>query len=119
MFLAAAAASRLLYDPTATRFFSVAAYVAALDILLLGGITWLVVKADRFWPIAMFAVHGVTVLAHVVRIIDLHIIRKAYAIAVAGPAYVTLAILIVATARHRSRISRAGVDRVERDWSPL
>lgn len=114
MFLGAALLSRLAYSAEATRFHSVERWVAVVDLVLLAGITVLLLRADRFWPIAMFATHGVTVLAHLVKRLDLSIVRHAYAISIVAPAYLTLLILLVAVVRHRLRLRHAGRDL---DWS--
>ena len=114
MFAVATLASHLVYAGPAQRYYTVEAYVAAVDLLLLAGITVILAKADRFWPIALFAVHGVTVLAHVVKLFDVSIIRHAYKIAIAAPSYCAVLTLIVGTLRHRQRLRTIGVDL---DWS--
>lgn len=114
MLAVAAVATIASYSPMATRFSGVEAYGAAIDIVLLGGIVAVLVWADRFWPVAMFAAHGLTVLAHVIKLIDFSIVRSAYAIAVAAPSYLALLILLAATVRHQRRLRRQGYDL---DWS--
>jgi hypothetical protein len=114
MLAAAAIATALTFGRFESRFAGVEASAAAIDLALLFGIGVLVIKADRFWPIAMFAAHGLSVLAHAVKLIDFMLIRRAYAIAVAAPAYLTIVVLLVAVVRHRLRLARWGVDR---DWS--
>lgn len=114
MFAIAALASHLLYATPAHRYYGVESYVAAVDLVLLGGIAVILARADRFWPIALFAAHGITVLAHVVKLVDPSIIRHAYAISIAAPSYLTLIALIIGTVRHRQRVLRYGADL---DWS--
>lgn len=116
MFAAAALASHLLYNGATDRYQSVEYAVAAVDLLLLAGLAGILVKADRFWPIVMFAAHGVTVLAHAVKLIDQTIVRQAYAVSIASPAYLTLVILLTGVARHQRRLRRHGEDL---DWSDL
>lgn len=111
---AAALATMATFGGIETRFAGIEAAAAAIDVALLLGIGALLVKADRFWPMAMFAAHGLSLLAHAVKLIDFMLIRRAYAIAVAAPAYLTIIVLVVAVARHRMRLARWGVDR---DWS--
>ena len=62
----------------------------------------------------LVAIHGVTVLAHVVKLLNSSIIRHAYAIAIAAPAYLSLAVLIAGVLRHQARLRRSGADL---DWS--
>lgn len=114
MLAAAALLSHLLYQAPPLRYYTVESSVAIVDVLLLAGITVVLLTADRFWPIAMFAAHGVTVLAHAIKTMDVSIIRHAYAISIAAPAYATLAILFVAIVRHQSRLRSDGADRA---WS--
>ena len=65
--------SHLLYSAPAHRYASVEVYVAAVDLALLLGIVVIMALADRFWPIALFAIHGVTVLAHVVKVVQMQV----------------------------------------------
>lgn len=114
MLASAALATFLLYRSPAERLYTVEHAVLVVDVALLTGVTVILLSADRFWPIAMFAAHGVTVLAHVVKALDATIIRRAYLIATAMPGYATLLILLVAVVRHRRRVRIQGGDR---DWS--
>lgn len=114
MFLVATVMSDLLYQAPAERYYTVEVAVAFVDIALLFGLGAVLLKADRFWPIAMFAVHSVTVLSHLVKLLDASIVRHAYVIAIVSPGYATLLILIVAVIRHRQRLSAYGGDL---DWS--
>lgn len=114
MFVAAAFASHLVYTAPAVRYSSVERAVAFVDLTLLAGLTVILIRADRFWPILMFAVHGVTVLSHLIKSIDASIVRRAYVIAIAAPGYATLLLLICAVARHHQRKRLSGDDP---DWS--
>ncbi len=114
MLAGAAIATAATFGRSETRFAGIEASAAAIDVALLVGIGVLVVRADRFWPIAMFAAHGLSVLGHVVKLIDFMLIRRAYAIAVAAPAYLTILVLVAAVLRHRMRLMRLGSDR---DWT--
>lgn len=114
MFLAATLVSHLVYAAPAQRYYTVESYVAIVDVTLLAGITVILAKADRFWPIALFAIQGVTVMAHLVKLLDVSIIRHAYKISIAAPAYLAILVLVVGVLRHRGRMQRYGADR---DWS--
>lgn len=113
MLLVATLATFLVYEAPETRFYTIEEQVAVVDLLLLCGLTAILLCADRFWPILMFAVHGLTVLAHVVMVLDATIIRRAYLIATAAPGYTALLILFVAVIRHRRRLGRGE----DRDWN--
>lgn len=110
----AAVLSHLLYRAAAHRYSSIEPAIAVIDLTLLLGLTVILLKADRFWPVAMFAVQGAAVLAHVVKMLDETIVRQAYAISIAAPSYLTIAILLAAIHRHRIRLRSHGLDR---DWS--
>lgn len=114
MFVAAASATYGLYRVPTLRFYTIEWAVALVDLVLLAGLTVILLRADRFWPIAMFAVQGVAVLAHVIKSFDASIVRHAYAIAIVVPSYATLLILTAGVIRHRGRLGRAGRDL---DWS--
>lgn len=114
MFAAATLASHLLYAGPAQRYHAAELYVAAVDLALLAGITVVLARADRFWPIALFATHGITVLAHVVKLLDAAVVKQAYAISIAAPGYLALLILTVGVLRHRRRAREFGADRA---WS--
>lgn len=110
----AALASSIAYAAPIHRFHAVEVYVAAIDIALLAGITCVLAKADRFWPIALFAIHGVTVLAHAVKLLETAIVKQAYAIAIAAPSYLAIVVLTAGVVRHQQRLRQFGVDL---DWS--
>ena len=114
MFAAATLASHLLYTGPAQRYHAAELYVAAVDLALVAGITVILARADRFWPIALFAAHGVTVLAHIVKLLDAAVVKQAYAISIAAPGYLGLLILTVGVLRHRRRVREFGADR---SWS--
>ena len=115
---AAAVLSHLLYGAAAHRYALVEPGIVVIDILLLFGLTVILLKADRFWPIVMFAVQGAGVLAHLVKMLDETIVRQAYAISIAAPSYLTIAILLAAIHRHRGRMRIHGADRDWSNWKP-
>lgn len=89
--------------------------VLAVDLALLFALTALALRADRFWPLWLVALQTLGTVAHLVDALDPSIDRVAYAILTRGWSYPMTVILIVATLRHRRRLS-AGYE--ERDWSP-
>ncbi len=114
MFAVATIASHLLYTGPTQRYHATELSVAVVDLALLAGITIVLAKADRFWPIALFAIHGVTVLAHIVKLLDTTIVKQAYAIAIAAPSYLAIATLTAGVIRHQRRLQQFGADL---DWS--
>jgi hypothetical protein len=85
-----------------------------VDCVVLIGFLAIAVMADRFWPIAMVGLHGTVVAAHLARSVDASITSVAYGAMMAVWSYPMLALLALATLRHRRRMRERGYDL---DWS--
>lgn len=85
-----------------------------VDTLVLLGLVAVAMTADRFWPILMVGLHGTVMAAHLARAADTSITSIAYGTMMAVWSYPMLALLVIATARHRQRLARQGFDL---DWS--
>ncbi|AXJ95301.1 MULTISPECIES: hypothetical protein [unclassified Sphingomonas] len=114
IFVAAYLATFASYTAAPARFARIEPFVAAIDIAVLAGVTLVLLRADRFWPIAAFAAQGVAVLTHLIKLIDPGIVRKAYAIALAAPGWLAVLILLAGVVRHARRAATFGR---QRDWS--
>ncbi|WP_210357504.1 MULTISPECIES: hypothetical protein [Sphingomonas] len=114
MFVLAYVATMAGYSGMPARFARIEPYVAAIDIAVLAGVTVVLLRADRFWPIAAFAAQGVAVLTHLIKLIDPGIVRQAYAIALAAPGWLAVLILLAGVVRHARRAAIFGR---QRDWS--
>lgn len=110
MFLAAAVLTRLSFEPVAQRFYEMEVLTLVIDLALLLGLVAILVLSDRYWPICMVALQAFSVAAHVARKLDPEIVRKAYSVALAGPSYLMLPLLLVATVRHQRRLRSRGAD---------
>ena len=86
----------------------------AVDGMTFGALVWVALAADRFWPMLVAAMQGVSLLAHLGRLIAYDILQTVYLNAVQLWAYPQLVVLALGTARVdlRRRNIRAG-------WWPL
>ncbi len=66
--------------------------------------------ARRYWPMAITACQLLAVMGHVIRLLDPQIVPVLYWISTAFWAVPQMLFLATATARHRSRLRRHGVD---------
>ncbi|QXT34856.1 hypothetical protein KV697_13835 [Sphingomonas sanguinis] len=110
MLLAAAIATVAVRSDFKVRYALVQASVAAIDVALLVGLLLLAAKADRRWPMLLAALHAVTVLGHVGKLLNPELLRLGYAVMIALPTLPGLAVLAIGTRRHRSRVRRYGTD---------
>ena len=111
MLLTAAVASALISAPD---WAYVATGLLLIDLALLGGLTIVMLRADRFWPILLVAMQAITVMVHWARFTDPAMIGWAYVVMVALFAYPMQAFLIIGTLRHQRRIRLTGNDA---DWT--
>lgn len=110
MLLIAAIATVFVRSEFRVRYGYVQASVAAIDVTLLIGLVILAVKADRRWPMLLTALHAVTVLGHVGKLLNPELLRLGYAVMIALPTLPGLLVLAAGTWRHRSRVRRFGTD---------
>lgn len=88
----------------------------AVDVLVLAGLVGIALRADRYWPLYVSALHGLTIAIHGVKAIQPSLVPWMYAGASGKLAYPMLLLLAVGAVRHRHRLARYGSDP---DWSPL
>jgi hypothetical protein len=115
LLLLAAALATLVAVPAQPHFSGVQTGVLMVDCALFLGLLGVAVRAERFWPLWMTALQGITVAAHGARAVNPNVIPFAYAALEAFWAYPMLALLAVATWRHHRRLRRFGTDR---SWTP-
>lgn len=109
-FLVAGLATPLLDLPQVQRFYSVALGVLAIDLLLLAALLAIALRADRFWPLLVVSLQAIIIIAHLVKLADPELIRRAYAMMIALWTYPQLILLVIGTVRHRRRLRRNGTD---------
>lgn len=96
-------------SPAPATFTHVEIGIFLVDLGLFAALYTLSLVTTRFWPIWMSGLQGVSVLAHCAILVP-PVNGFAYAIMVEFWAYPMLALLIVATRRHRLRLTRTGSD---------
>ena len=114
-FMVAASVATLVrpYDPLVT-FQALDLPLFAIDAALLAGFIWVALRAERYWPMWIAALQLTAIAVHIIRAIDLQLVPLVYEWAVGKIAYPMILLLVIGTARHRSRLQRFGSDP---DWS--
>jgi hypothetical protein len=92
--------------------------VLAIDIALAVTFFVVAIRACRFWPIWMFALHATAMLAHLARMLAPDATPWTYAVLLAFWSYPMLFLLAVATRRHQCRLTTNGADPSWRTFSP-
>ena len=98
----------------ADRFAGIETGILIVDALMFAAFFLLALTANRFWPIWITGLQGVSVMVHGAMAIAPSVIPWAYAFGLAIWSYPILILLIAGTRRHRDRLARNGVDR---SWS--
>lgn len=88
--------------------------VFTIDVMLLACLFVLMLKANRFWTIWICSMQAITVLSHLPMLFIPDLIPLAYRAVITIWAYPMLAVLAIATWRHRERLQRYGSDK---PWS--
>lgn len=110
MLLVAAGATIAVRTGFTHRYSSVQAPVVVVDVLLLVGLLSVALRADRRWPILLTALHCITLLGHLGKMLNPDLLRLGYAVMIALPTLPGLAVLAIGTRRHRLRLRRFGTD---------
>ena len=108
----------ILLNPVSRRFYGVEMRVFVLDVMILLAFTVIALRANRFWPMGIVVFHGMSVLGHLLKLADPHLIRTAYFVMLAFWLYPQLLFLVLGTWRHQARLRRTGADPSWRTSSP-
>lgn len=103
-------ASRFVLSPVPHRYQGVEIGDLIVDGLVLAAFLVIALRANRFWPMGMVMLHGMSVLAHLLKFWDVKLIRAAYLVMLAIWIYPQLLLLVLGTYRHRKRIKDNGSD---------
>lgn len=115
LFVAAAAATYLAPFYNALRpFAQVEPMLLSIDLLMLLALMGIAMRADRYWPLYVSALHLITIAIHGVKAFQPTLVPWMYAGASSKIAYPMLVLLAIGAWRHRDRIARFGSDP---DWS--
>ena len=101
----ASVASVIAMSPLAGRYSQVEIGVLLVDVLTLVGFTYVALRSDRFWPLWIAGLQLTTLVAHVLKAIELDLVPHAYAAAARFWVYPIFLIIVVGTWRshHRAR----------------
>lgn len=106
--------TRMAMGPWTGRWTSVENGVLIVDVAVLLALLAVALKAERFWPLWLTALHLLGIAGHLVKMLDPVLIRWGYAFLIAIWSYPMLALLVLATWSHQRRLARFGADR---SWS--
>jgi hypothetical protein len=112
--LTAYAATLASYSDLASRFYTVERGVFAVDLLLLIVLVAVALRADRGWPLVLAGLQLDGVGAHLLKLLDVQMIRVAYALMIAAGSYPMVILLAIGTWRHRQRLEMRRCDRAWR-----
>ena len=101
--LLATLATRLALSPVTSRYSGVETGVFLVDLLTLGGFTFIALRTDRFWPLWVAGIQLTTMLAHGLKAIELDLIPEAYAAAARFWVYPIFLIIFIGTWRSHQR----------------
>lgn len=108
--LGGASLTVVVASPLGIRFQALETGILAIDLSILGIFLWLSIRSTRFWPIWIAAMLGAEVIIHVALIIAPNVVPRAYMHALALWSWFVQMTLVIATWRHRIRMTRQGVD---------
>lgn len=108
--IAGTVGTRLTLTAFPQRYRSPEWQMLIVDLLVLAAFVAVATRADRRWPIAVAALHGLSVAAHAVKAIQPEVMRTVYWLMTNLWVYPQLAILAIGTARHRHRLKTTGAD---------
>lgn len=103
-------ATILTYSSLPARFAAVEIGTLAVDIILLAVLVAVALRADRGWPFLVAGLHLSSVGAHLLKYLDVNMIRVTYALMIAAWSYPMLIALAIGTRRHQLRLKRQGYD---------
>ena len=108
--LGGASLTVVVASPLGIRFQAVETGILIIDLSLVGIFLWLSIRSTRFWPIWIAAMLGAEVIIHVALIIAPNVVPRAYMHALALWSWFAQLVLVIATWRHRMRLTRLGAD---------
>lgn len=96
------AATTLVLSPMAERFQVLESPVLLVDLMVLAGFTMVALRSSRFWPLWVAGLQLTTIVAHLLKGVDLDLMPRAYAAALNFWAYPIIFILALGTFRARN-----------------
>ena len=108
--LLAAAATLLIHLPRTVHFRSLEIEVLLVDAALLAALAAVAMRANRYWPLWVTAIHASALAVHAAKIANPSLVWPVYSFAESVSAIPIQIILLWATIRHRRRLKRFGSD---------
>ena len=102
--------------PRAAGFGTLAEALAVVDLLLLLGLTWIALIANRFWTIVLAGLQLSLVLVHASKALYPALPAASYGIFAQFWAWPMIVAVAIGTRNHRKRTRKLGK---EADWKPL
>ena len=99
-------ATRLVLSPAPSRYSGVEIGVFLVDVLTLAGFVAIALRTDRFWPLWVAGLQLTTLVAHMLKAIDLNLLPHAYAAAGRFWVYPIFLIIVIGTWRSHQHSHR-------------
>lgn len=112
MFLIAAPLSSAVYSSRLWHGMQIGIFT--VDVVMLGLLVMIALRANRYWPIGMAAMQVLQVVGQLLKLVDRDMPILIYWIGAAVWAYPMLTLLLLGTLRHHNREKRLGP---EQPWS--
>lgn len=96
-------ATRLVLSPVASRYSGLEFGVLLVDLLTLAGFIVIALRTDRFWPLWVAGLQLTTLVAHMLKAIQIDLLPQAYAAAGRFWVYPIFLIIVVGTWRSHRR----------------
>lgn len=97
--LAAVMATTIAYALMQNRYLRLDLAIMAIDLMLLGALIRLALEADRFWLIPVTAFHAITIIGHLLKLMEPDLPPLLYKLLLAFPIYPMLILLTWGTRR--------------------
>ena len=102
--IAATLASNLVVAPPGSRYSGVEGGIMFVDVAAFAGFTWVALRSERFWPLWVAGLQLTTLIAHILKAVQLDLMPQAYAAAARFWVYPIFMIIVIGTWRsHRRR----------------
>ena len=96
--------TKLLHSPLTSRFSSVEVGVLVIDCLTLAAFTAIALRSQRFWPLWVAGLQLTTILAHLLKAVELDLMPQVYAAAARLWVYPIFLIIVIGTWRSSATI---------------
>jgi hypothetical protein len=101
--IAATVATKIAISPVAHRYSSFEFGVFVVDVLTLLGFIYIALRTDRFWPLWVAGFQLTTLVAHVLKAVEIDLMPRAYAVAGRFWVYPIFLIILIGTWRNHQR----------------